>query len=160
MRVQVEVPQSQDLIMDPHNDIPPASPHGDQSPFSPLRKTRVISTSITRSTSQLYTHLSPMNLWVQNSPIRLGGPEVATVESFRLLDDESLPILRLPAGIGRVGQSYVTRSLFRDPVADHTEISESISVIPAAEIKSIPVSKLVGLSVDVLTVEELAGCSV
>ncbi|KAL3690443.1 hypothetical protein R1sor_016752 [Riccia sorocarpa] len=79
------------------------------------------------------------------------------VNPYRLVDDNILPILRPSAGIGR-GHMYVTRSLFRDSVPDMSDSSQSITVNPPAEIKTVSQYKLVGVFIDVLSPEDLVGC--
>ncbi|KAL3700436.1 hypothetical protein R1sor_018458 [Riccia sorocarpa] len=100
---------------------------------------------------------SPAESPVLNSPTSLEACVELAEESYRLVDEGNLPILRPPAGLGRVGHSYVTKSLFRDSVSHTSEGSQS-TVIPPAEIKTQPHINLVGVSMDVLTPEELAGC--
>ncbi|KAL3683517.1 hypothetical protein R1sor_001539 [Riccia sorocarpa] len=189
----------QDPIMDPPSEgfTCPSGPMETNSPISPLRKTRIISSSLARSTAQCHTAASPVNLRIQqspfgsgqlhagfslrrnkraarqpgnvpkqsspqsillNSPVRIEWDDCGKVGYCRLVDDSKLPVLQPPPGIGKVGPRYVTRSLFRDYVPELSENSQSRTVNLPPAIKTIPVSKLVGVSVDVLTPEELAGC--
>ncbi|KAL3680288.1 hypothetical protein R1sor_023244 [Riccia sorocarpa] len=101
---------------------------------------------------------SPAQFPVLHSPTPLEACEEPADESYRLVEEGNLPILRPPAGIGRVGHSYVTRSLFRDSVAHTSEVSQSAAVIHPPEIKTRSDTNLVGVCMDVLTPEELAGC--
>ncbi|KAL3695691.1 hypothetical protein R1sor_009767 [Riccia sorocarpa] len=145
--VQAQIPRLKRLgpIIDRLNEGGefPATPRTMPSPSSPLRKSRVISSSHIRESCHSSALLSPVQLRVQRSPSGAGQihagfslrrnkraarqPPVLPIKSspsifqhspirnvrdsghtlapYRLVDPESLPILRVPDGVEKVGHS-------------------------------------------------------